>query len=147
MALASQQKAVIELSNLTERTNALLTRLGKMAPHPLVDAAIAELEKLRGPVMRAHEQLIKLPPTYSAHASKIATSDIGVGSIVAIRDAHRAKYVNVLSGDEMNHLEVTALGASCAVQTRGGVRLLVARGHIVTSGASIEEGTYHGTAQ
>lgn len=132
MALAPHQKAVVELAAINGRVSEVIGRLRKLAPHADVDAAIAELERVRGPVMRAHEKLIGLPATYSPHESKIATTNIVVGGFVAVRDTHRKKYATMLREDEMKRLEVVALGASCAVKTLSGVQLLVPRGHLVT---------------
>jgi hypothetical protein len=138
-------KAVVELAALNERSRTLLERLAKMAPHDNIAAAIVEVERLRGPLAKAHEHLTKLPATYSPHASKMKTADIIVGARVAIREPQRKKYAAVLTEAEMESLEVTGVGASCAVKTGGGVQLLVARGHLVTA-APAEEGTDDGTA-
>jgi len=133
MALAPHMKAVVELASLNERTRTLVERLRKMAPHSAIDAAISAVEGLRGGLSKAHESLTKLPPNYSPHASKMKTADIVVGARVAIREPHRKKYAAVLTESEMQELEVTGVGASCAVKTGGGVQLLVARGHLITA--------------
>lgn len=133
MALAPHMKAVVELAALNERTRTLVERLRKMAPHDAIAAAIAAVEGLRGGLSKAHESLTRLPPTYSAHASKMKTADITIGARVAIREPQRPKYAALLTEAEMENLEVTGVGGSCAVKTAGGVRLLVARGHLVTA--------------
>ena len=133
MALAPHMKAVVELAALNERTRTLVERLRKMAPHDAIEVAITAVESLRGPLSKAHDSLKKLPATYSPHASKMKTADIVVGARVAIREPQRKKYAAVLTETEMENLEVTGVGSSCAVKTGGGVQLLVARGHLVTA--------------
>lgn len=141
MALAPHQKAVVELAAVNTRVGEVIARLRKLAPHPQVEAACAELERVRGPLTRAHEKLTTLPANYSPHESKIATTNIAVGSIVGIREAHKKKYASLLSAEEMDRLEVTVVGTSCAVKTLSGVQMLVARGHLVTAATQAEEGT------
>lgn len=133
MALAPHMKAVVELAALNERTRTLVERLRKMSPHVAIEAAIVAVEGLRGGLSKAHESLAKLPPNYSPHASKMKTADIVVGARVAIREPQRPKYAALLTEAEMESLEVTGVGGSCSVKTAGGVRLLVARGHLVTA--------------
>lgn len=133
MALASHQKAVVELASINSRALDLIERLRKMAPHDDIDAAIAEVEKVRGPLTRAHQRLVSLPASYTPHESKIRTKDITEGAIVAVREAQRKKYAGVLSGEDMACLEVLTVGPTCSVKTRSDVRLLIPRGHLVTS--------------
>jgi hypothetical protein len=147
MALAPHMKAVVELAALNERTRTLVDRLRKMAPHDAIEAAITAVEGLRGGLSKAHESLTKLPPNYSPHASKMKTADIIVGARVAIREPQRPKYAALLTEAEMESLEVTGVGGSCSVKTAGGVRLLVARGHLVTAApVQASEGSSDGTA-
>lgn len=145
MALAPHQKAVVELATINGRVTDMIQRLRKFAPHPQIDAAIAELERMRGPLTRVHELITDLPPTYSPHESKIATTNIVVGARVAIREAHRAKYKGMLNEEEMQDLEVVAVGASCGVKTRSGVQMIVPRGHLIT--AATKEAGDGGNAQ
>ena len=147
MSLTPHMKAVVELAALNERTRTLVERLRKMSPHDAIEAAIAAVESLRGPLSKAHDSLKKLPPNYSPHASKMKTADITVGARVAIREPQRPKYAAVLTDAEMTNLEVTGVGSSCAVKTGGGVQLLVARGHLVTAApVQASEETSDGTA-
>lgn len=135
MTLAAHQKVVVELASINSRVGDVLDRLRKMSAHDHVEVAIAELEKIRGPISRAHDKLSSLPPTYSPHASKMPVKDITIGATVAVRETQRKKYLTLLTAEDMGYLKVVTVGPSCGVETRAGVRLLITRGHLVTAEA------------
>lgn len=133
MSLAPHQKATVDVASIRSKVVALHEKVSGWQEHEDLAKAQAHLAAAERALSNAAAALSRLPQTYATHASKVATTDIVAGGVVAIREAKRKAYAQTIPAAAMDKLRVVAVGQFVTVELPDGVRIAIARGDLATA--------------